>query len=236
MNEPRVLRVGGLDVELTRRRVRNINLRVLAPDGRVVVSAPSRTSLLTIVAFVEDRAAWIAHHRARILARPRRAAPTFVDGESVDVWGVPHTLRVFESRSWARVALGPERTVWMRVRAGATTAVRGALLDAWLRGELLAAARLETERYAAMLGVDAPELVVRRMRSRWGSCSGRTRRVCLNLELARRPPECLAYVVLHELAHLRAPHHGPAFWALVAEHMPSWRQHHDALRAGPPPA
>lgn len=81
-----------------------------------------------------------------------------------------------------------------------------------------------------IVGVRAGKLAYRNMRSRWGSCQPSTGRICINVRLALYPPECLEYVVVHELCHLRERGHGPRFRALMDAYMPDWRQRRDKLR------
>ncbi|MDO4502491.1 MAG: SprT family zinc-dependent metalloprotease [Coriobacteriia bacterium] len=78
-------------------------------------------------------------------------------------------------------------------------------------------------KWEPVLGVRAQKLAFRNMTSRWGSCQPSTGRICLNIRLALYPPECLEYVVVHELCHLRVSGHGPAFWALVEACLPNYR-------------
>lgn len=81
-----------------------------------------------------------------------------------------------------------------------------------------------------IMGVRVGKLAYRNMTSRWGSCQPATGRICINVRLALYPPECLEYVVVHELCHLRERGHGPRFYALMDAYMPDWRQRRDKLR------
>lgn len=86
------------------------------------------------------------------------------------------------------------------------------------------------ERWEPVLGVKAGPLAYRKMKSRWGSCQPSTGRICINVVLALYPPECLEYVVVHELAHLLVPGHGPEFQAIMDDALPDWRQRRAKLR------
>jgi len=85
-------------------------------------------------------------------------------------------------------------------------------------------------RYEKALQVSVKSFGLRHMKTRWGTCHTRRHHVCFNLELARRAPEALEYVVAHELAHLRVPGHGKRFHALMDEVMPDWRARKLTLR------
>ena len=84
--------------------------------------------------------------------------------------------------------------------------------------------------YEKRMGLHAASYTIRGMKTRWGSCTPQTGRLCLNLQLAAYPEACLEYVLVHELAHLRIPNHSPAFWKLVEEYIPNWREIRSELR------
>lgn len=86
------------------------------------------------------------------------------------------------------------------------------------------------EAWEPIMGVKAGSLVYRNMKSRWGSCQPATGRICINIRLALYPPECLEYVVVHELCHLLVPGHGKQFHALMDHYMPDWKSRRDKLR------
>lgn len=158
---------------LTRRRMKNMRMRVTPGTGELRVSAPLRMPQRTIDAWVLRQADWIERHRAAALERPEPLAP------------------------------GPEAD---RLRAEVRPAIER-LMDHWV----------------SRMGVPRPVWKTRIMRTRWGSCNAATASITLNLDLARRPERLLEYVVVHELAHLREAHHGPAFVALMDAHLPDWR-------------
>lgn len=104
-------------------------------------------------------------------------------------------------------------------------------LAAW-RAVVAAFAPALVERWAAVMGVSVGKLAYRNMVSRWGSCNVKTGRICLNVQLAAHPPECLEYVVVHELCHLLEASHGPRFKALMDGFLPDWREREAKLRGG----
>lgn len=181
--EPVELEVDGLAVRLVRKRVKNINLRVKAPDGRVEVSAPPRASDAVVAAFVREKRSWIDAKRAEVASSPRvEAAQASPD----------------EVAAWRAVV----------------EACVPALVEAW----------------EPLMGVKAGKLAYRNMTSRWGSCQPATGRICINVRLALYPPECLEYVVVHELCHLRERGHGQRFKDLMDTYMPDWRERRAKLR------
>ncbi|MGE0874590.1 MAG: M48 family metallopeptidase [Burkholderiales bacterium] len=180
---PTELHVGELRIEVLRKPIRTLTLRVYPPDGCVRVSAPWRASDESIRGIVAGKLAWIRRHRARIAAAPPALPPE------------PLTPA---HRADLKRRIPPLRKKW-----------------------------------ESALGVQAAAWGVKRMKTRWGSCSIHARRIWLNLELARYPEACLDYVVLHEVAHLIERGHGARFKALLGMHMPDWKARQALLR-GPP--
>ncbi|MCI8340367.1 MAG: M48 family metallopeptidase [Eggerthellaceae bacterium] len=181
--QPELLRVDDLEVRLTRKRVKNLHLRVKPPDGHVEVSAPWGTSERFVREFVRGKRAWIEQRRAELADSPQARAAAATP-EEVAAW-----------RQAVEACVPP-------------------LVAAW----------------GPIMGVRAGKLAYRNMTSRWGSCQPATGRICINVRLALYPPECLEYVVVHELCHLRERGHGPRFRALMDAYMPDWRQRRDKLR------
>jgi len=222
--------VGGIAIEVVRKRIRNIHLRVCPPDGSVRISAPLRMSWSVIRDFASSRAAWIRKHQQRMRERPQAAPLEYVDGESHYVWGRPYRLQVRETDASERVELDGD-SLLLHVRAGAKRRKRQALLDAWYRERLLEALPERVEKWERLTGVKAGRLSVRKMKSRWGSCNPRSGDIRLNTELAKKPGICLEYVIVHELTHVLEPSHNHRFKSLMDRFMPAWRIHRDELKA-----
>jgi predicted metal-dependent hydrolase len=230
--------VEGLEVELSRKRVRNLHLSVHPPDGRVRISAPLRASDRSIARFVRENLDWVAGHRARIAEEERRAAPrpVVLRGEDGEVWsrfGQALRLTVVERPGRPRVLITPERRLVLMVPMGAPSDVRLAALERWQRRELRGAASRMIEHWSPRLDVAPQFLGIKRMRTRWGTCVPQRGRIWLSLALASREPAQVEYVVVHELVHLLEGSHGRRFVALMDTHLPDWRARKEALdRAG----
>ncbi|MBI5157243.1 MAG: M48 family metallopeptidase [Acidimicrobiia bacterium] len=223
-----LLAVDDLAVEVTRKRVRHLNLSI-HPEGRVRVSAPHRTSDSEIAEFVASRRQWIDRHRDRL----RREAPAVVsDGAVVPVWGEPHRISVVESGTRSRVVAPGDGTLSVRVAPGATAAARRRALDAWQRRQVAGAAWRLIAGWEGRIGVGVATCTVRRMSSRWGSANPGRGRITLNLELAAHPPQYLEYVVVHEMVHLIETGHGRRFQRLMDRHLPEWKRLRRDLNRG----
>ena len=237
MSRTGVMSVDGLEVEVTVRRVKRMNVRIHPPDGAVRLSVPPRTSDRAVVRFVRESRAWIEHHRARILEDERtaaRPAPPTRRGVAGEVWwrlGRAHRLEVVESAGRPDVRLAAGGRLVVRLPDPGDHDAVLALLDRWERRELRRAASPLLDAWAARMGVRYDFLGLRRMSTRWGTCVPARRRIWLNVALLPRHPALIEYVAVHELAHLREASHGPAFRALMDTHLPDWRERRTALDA-----
>jgi len=216
------IELGGIAIEVVRKDIRNIHLKVCPPNGSVRISAPLRTNLDVIRSFAISRVDWVKKHQQRMRERPQSMPAEYVDGESHFLWGSPYLLQIRETKASAKVELIGGRLI-LDVRAGTKYRKKRALLDEWYRAKLMEALPELTRKWERLTGVIAGRLSVRRMKTRWGSCNTRTGHIRLNTELAKKAPECLEYVLVHELVHVLEPSHNHRFKALMDGFMPEWR-------------
>jgi len=138
-----------------------------------------------------------------------------------------------EAEGTPRVAVRGIASLDLFVRPGATRKQREAVLDRWYREQLKALLAPMFTAWQAKLGVQASAWGVKRMKTKWGSCTPASRRVWLNSELAKKPVECIEYIVVHELLHLAEPNHGERFVALMNRYLPRWGATQERLNAAP---
>ena len=228
------LQLGELAVELVRKDIKHVHLSVHPPMGHVRIAAPQRMRLDTVRVFAAAKLGWIRLQQRKVQAQPREPLSELVDRESHWLWGRRLLLVVVEQGAAASVS-ATHRQLLMRVRPGTSRLAREALLDAWYRDQLRGALRPLLDRWSALMGVGVSRVFVQRMKTRWGSCSPATRTLRLNTELARKPIECLEFVLVHEMAHLLEPDHGRRFVDLMDALLPHWRQLRDRLNCLPLP-
>ena len=216
------IRLGEIVVEVLRKDVRNIHLSVYPPAGRVRISAPARLSLDTIRVFAISKLGWIRRQQEKLRQQERETPRDYVNRESHYVWGRRCLLKVVEREQAQSVELTPGR-ILLTVRPGAAADRRQAILEAWYREQIREAAAPLVDKWAKLLGVRVARVHVQRMKTKWGSCNPRSASVRLNTDLARKPHECLEYIVVHELAHLLEPTHNRRFVALMDRCLPRWR-------------
>lgn len=219
------------DVEITRKDIKRLYLRVSA-DGGVRISAPRSVPIDAVRGFVVSKQAWIRKQQEHLRARGRESPPEYVDGEAHYFGGEQYALSIREHHGPAKVGIR-DQSIELSIRPGVPQTKRKSLIEGWYRGRMKAMIPRIIVRYEGLMGVRVHEFGVKRMRTRWGTCNIRAKRIWLNLELAKWPHACLEYVVVHEMTHLIEPLHNERFHALMDEYLPDWRTHKEALRRIP---
>ena len=225
--------LAGISLELERKPIRNFYLRVLPPDGTVHLSAPKRAALAELARFVAKHAAWIEEKRAALAARPEPDVRRFLSGERCFLWGETLELTVKFGRRHNIVLRDGGRLILCLKAAEAESVAkeREAVLGEWYRRELLAAVPPVLARAETIVGQKAAEWRVKNMKTKWGTCNIRARRIWLNLQLAKYPPACLEYIIIHELTHLWERYHNAHFKSLMDEFCPDWRERKKLVNA-----
>jgi predicted metal-dependent hydrolase len=215
--------VDDLVVEVLRKNIKNLNLSVRPPDGKVRVSVPRRISDATVRQVVLERMEWIKSQQAWFASHAERATLHYVSGEKHVYLGHTYLLQVMDGARRPKVSLHGER-LELHVPSGSNEALRAQALEAWYRAQIKLLIPPLIARWEPVIGVQVAEWGVKRMRTKWGTCSIRARRIWLNLELIKLPPEYLEYVAVHEMNHLLERLHTPRFKALLDQFMPGWRE------------
>lgn len=219
---PAMLDLGGLGVEVQRKAIKHLHLAVYPPAGAVRISAPLWMSDERIRLFAIGKLAWIKKQRQKIQTQERESPREFLNQETHFVWGNPYLLRIKMHDAAPRVSL-EHSTLVLQARQGSTPQKMQEILDAWYRQILREAALPRMAYWQQKLALPEIALRVRHMKTRWGTCTPARRSILLNTELAKKPPECLEYLIVHELMHFLEPNHGLGFAALMDTHFPKWR-------------
>jgi predicted metal-dependent hydrolase len=226
------LTVAGIDVDVVYKDIKHLHIGVYPPLGRVRVAAPRRLDDDHVRLAVIQRLAWIKAQRHRLREASRQSAREMVSGESHYVWGLRRRLKVVERPGRAHCELDGERLV-LYVPEGANAAARHKVLRDWERGQLRLAIPPLIERWEPRVGRPVSGWSIRRMKTKWGSCNRDTGHLRFNLELTKKHPRCLEYIVVHEMAHLLERGHGERFTALMDRLLPDWRRRRDELNSAP---
>ena len=215
--------VSGIKVEVVRKDIKNLHLGVYPPNGRVRVAAPLVVSDEAVRLAVIDKLGWIRRQKAKFAAQPRQSQREMVNGESHYFLGQRYRLRVHEQDAPARVAIRGIASLDLFVRPGSSAEQREAVLLRWHREQLKALIPPLLEKWQPILGVQVAHWGVKKMKTKWGSCSQNAGRIWVNLELAKKPVRCLEYIVVHEMTHLLVRHHDDQFVAQMDRVMPQWQ-------------
>ena len=227
------LEVAGLTVEVCRGDVGNLHLTVQPPSGDVRISAPAGMADDAVRLAVVDKLGWIRRQRREFAAQERESKREYVTGETHYLWGRRYRLRVAESDDRPVVKL-TGGTLMLTVRPNAGRERREAAVRDYYRTRLRDRSAPLIEKWASAIGETPEDWQIRRMKTKWGSCKADARRIWLNLELAKKPIQCLEYVVVHELAHFVERHHNDRFRRdLLDRCLPNWRHSRDLLNAAP---
>ena len=224
--EQRVLVFGAREIPYQLFRSERKRLRIVVTPGlEVLAYAPAQADEGAIAEAIQEKARWIANRMDRVKEfHPLPNPLKYVSGETLMYLGRQYRLKVHEGEPEAAKLRGKFLHVGVTRRAD-TTAVRRAV-DTWFRTR----ARDVFDRYLASCvevasrhGVPAAEVQIRKMRTRWGSCSP-AERITLNLHLVQVPVHCVEYVIMHELCHLLHHNHSKAFYRLMTRCMPDWEK------------
>ena len=226
------INLGDIAVDVVFKDIKNIHLGVYPPDGKVRVAAPARMSLDTLRVFVISKLTWIRQQQKKLRDQARETPREFLDRESHYLWGTRYLLKVIEDDAAPTVVLKPG-TMILRVRPGTGEEKKQATVSGWYRQQIKTAASELTAKWEPILGVRVERVFVQRMKTRWGGCNTDSHTIRLNTELAKKPRECLEYIIVHELVHLLERHHTERFTALMDEHLPQWRQLRKLLNTAP---
>ncbi|MGN8084876.1 M48 family metallopeptidase [Ralstonia sp. 22086] len=231
--EVRHIKVSGLSVDVVRKDIKNLHLGVYPPNGRVRVAAPFSVSDDAVRLAVIGKLGWIRRQCEKFETQPRQSKREMVSGESHYFQGRRYRLRVVLHDGSAAVVLRNRSTMEVRVRQETSAEQRLAIVERWYREQLRAMVPVLLEKWQPLLGVEVAQWGIKKMKTKWGSCNIDARRIWLNLELAKKPVQCLEYIVVHELTHLTERHHNERFAALMDQHLPHWRMHREELNRAP---
>jgi predicted metal-dependent hydrolase len=182
---------------------------------------------------VIDKLGWVRRQKAKFAEQPRQSQREMVNGESHYFLGKRYRLRVHEVDATPRVAVRGIASLDLFVRPGANAEQREAVLLRWHREQLKALIPALLEKWQPVLEVQVAHWGVKKMKTKWGSCSIEAGRIWINLELAKKPLHCLEYIVVHEMTHLLVRHHDDQFVALMSRVMPQWQVYRAELNDAP---
>jgi predicted metal-dependent hydrolase len=225
--------ISGISVEIRRKAIKNLHVGVYPPNGRVRVAAPPHLDDEAVRLAIVSRLSWIQRHRKSFACQERQSTREMVTGESHYFEGRRYRLNVVERPGKPKVRLATNSALELRVPPGTDRTVRQQVLEQWYRHQLKAWIPELLDRWQPEMGVEVGYCRVKRMKTRWGSCNIKARRIWLNLELVKKERICLEYVLVHEMVHLLERYHTNRFRELMDRFMPDWRLRRDKLNNAP---
>jgi predicted metal-dependent hydrolase len=225
--------VNGFVVDVVRKDIKNLHLAVYPPNGRVRVAAPLRVNDDAVRLFTISKLTWIKHQQAKFEGQERQSAREFVSGESHYYQGQRYLLDVVYHDGPPTVSLRNNKIMELSVRPGSDVSVRERVLTTWYRQRLKEEIAPLITKWEAIIGVQVAGWGVKQMKTKWGTCNIKARRIWLNLELIKKPSHCLEYIIVHELVHLLERHHNDRFTAYMNSFMPLWPHYREELNRSP---
>jgi len=214
--------IDGILIEINKKKMKNMYLRVLPPEGSVHVSAPLRMSDEAIKKFVLSKMDWIILQQGKIQKQHTPANLNYVSGEEVYLWGNRYILEIVYTSHRGKVLMEGNHLL-LQIREVSTIEQRASILNAWYREALKEKIPVLIEKWEKIIGVKAEDWSIRDMKTRWGTCNVRSKHICLNLALVKKPQHLLEYVVVHELVHLLEGSHNSIFKGFMDRFLPDWR-------------
>ncbi|MCB9987708.1 MAG: M48 family metallopeptidase [Rhodospirillales bacterium] len=228
-----MITVSNIPVEIVRKDIKNIHLGVYPPEGKVRISVPRHITDDNVRLAIASRLPWIRKRQEELRKQPRQTEREYVSGESHYYQGRRYILRVVEGPGRHFVSINNNAKMVLHVQPGTSKDGRARAVHDWYRQQLKASVAVLLEKWQPVLGKKVQSWGVKKMKTKWGSCNIADRRIWINLELAKKSPECLEYILVHELVHLHERHHNEKFRRLMDRYLPSWRKSRDVLQSQP---
>ena len=228
-----MITVSGIDVQVVRKDIKNLHLAVYPPDGHVRVAVPKHITDDNVRLAVVSKLSWIKRQQKDFEEQPRQSSREYISGECHYFMGKRYRLELIEREAKPEIKLLKSGKLKMFVRPNTSVEIKNKLLNNWYRDELKKVIPELLDKWQPIVGKKAKSWGVKKMKTKWGSCNIEQRRVWLNLELAKKPPECLEYILVHELIHLCERRHNDRFKVLLDKFMPNWQTRKKILSKSP---
>ncbi|WP_299010406.1 SprT family zinc-dependent metalloprotease [uncultured Shewanella sp.] len=227
------IQIGGIQVQVNRKAIKNLHLSVLPPQGKVRLSVPHGISEQAIRLAIITKLAWIKQQQAGFIAQPRQSIREMVAGESHYLWGKRYRLSIVDTSGKHFVTEKGVTKLELAVAKKTSVDNRLKLLNGFYRQRMQDSIAKLLPYWQHKLGVESNDIGIKKMKTKWGSCNIQAKRLWLNLELVKKPPECMEYILVHELVHLIERHHNERFRSIMDKNMPDWRERRNLLNSLP---
>ena len=229
---PTILELGGVKLDVRRKDIKNVHLSVYPPTGRVRISAPTHMSLDTLRLFAISKLGWIRTQQKKLREQDRETPREYIARESHFVWGQRTLLKVNESDDAPKVWLKHDK-LYLRVRPGTNASRKREIVDEWYRGQVKEAVPALIAKWEPRVAIEVKRFYVRKMKTKWGSCNPQAQSIRFNTDLAKKPPDCLEYIVVHEMVHFLERTHNLRYIGLMDRFLPNWKFFREKLNSLP---
>lgn len=227
------LTIANIEIDVVRKDIKNMHLAVYPPDGRIRLAVPQKTDGEVLRLFAISKLGWIKKHVKNFQEQARETPRIYVSGESHYYQGNRYLLEVEEHPGYGKVQINGTKTIHLKVPMGASVEDKARIMKEWYRKQLKIQIQPLLEKWEKTMGVKAADWGVKQMKTKWGSCNTEKKRIWLNLELAKKPVQCLEYILVHEMVHLFVRHHNDEFISYMDQFLPNWRQLREELNKLP---
>ena len=216
--------IGNIIIDLVRKDIKNIHLAVYPPTGRVRIAAPLRVNKDAVRLFALSKMGWIKRNQRKFEEHERQSPREYKNRESHYFQGKRYLLNIIEADAPPKVVVKNKTYIDLYVRPETPTAKRHKIMNEWYRVQLKRRIPELIEKWEKKLNVKLNNWQVKLMKTKWGSCNTGKKIIWLNLELAKKPVQCLEYIIVHEMTHLRERHHNEKFFHHMETNLPNWKQ------------
>lgn len=215
------LTIGSVNVEVKFKPIKNLHLSVHPPYGKVTVSSPEFFDLEKVRVYLLTKLGWIKRERTKIANQEREGEKLMVTRESHQFLGKRYLLEV-KAATTNKIFL-KHNSIALYSKESASVEAKKKVLYNWYRKELRTQIAIIISKYALIMNLPIPEFGIRIMKTKWGSCTTESEKLWFNIELAKKPIECIEYIVVHEMVHLMERNHNKNFIILMDRYLPNWR-------------
>jgi predicted metal-dependent hydrolase len=223
------IKINNISVDIERKNIKHVHLSVYPPDGRVHISVPSRMSIENVNLYLLSKFVWINNSVTKVVSYSRQTQREYVSGESHYLKGQRYLLRVIYLDAKPKVVVKDKTFIDMYVRPNATLETRAKVMKEWYREEMKNLLSDYVAKWEERIQLECSGWDIKQMKTKWGTCNTRTKHITFNLELAKKPINCIEYIVVHELAHLLVHNHNEQFKFLLDTYLPQWRTYKQEL-------
>ncbi|MBW7571251.1 YgjP-like metallopeptidase domain-containing protein [Caproiciproducens faecalis] len=214
--------ISGIPINVQKKNIKNMHLYVKPPDGHVIISAPLTMDDKAIEVYARTNVSWIKKQIRKFQEQPRSGKRQYVSGETIYIWGKQYFIKFVPDSKKNSFALQGDHVI-LSMSNESTVKQRENYIHEQYRILLKQEIERLLPKWEQITDLHCESWQTKYMVTRWGTCNTEKKKLWFNLQLAQKPIECLEFVILHELIHLRSRKHDATFIEYMDLYMPNWR-------------